>query len=43
MGVTINSVSSTGRQARANYLLLDSGAELHTRPITYLGTTDTVG
>ena len=36
MGVTINSVS-TGRQAGAEYLLLDSGAQLHACPITYPG------
>ena len=29
MGVTINSVSSIRRQAGAEYLLLDSGAQLH--------------
>ena len=29
MGVTINFVSSTRRQAGAEYLLLDSGAQLH--------------
>ena len=37
MGVTINSVSSTRRQAGAEYLLLDSGAQLHACPITYPG------
>ena len=36
MGVTINSVS-TGRPAGAEYLLLNSGAQLHARPITYRG------
>ena len=36
MGVTINS-ASTRRQARAEYLLLDSGAQVHTCPITYPG------
>ena len=36
MGVTINSVS-TRRQAGAEYLLLDSGAQLHACPIEYLG------
>ena len=34
MGVTINSVS-TGRQAGAEYLLLDSGAHLHACPIMF--------
>ena len=29
MGVTLNSVSSIRRQAGAEYLLLDSGAQLH--------------
>ena len=37
MGVTINSVSSTRRQAGAEYLLLDSCAQLHACPITYPG------
>ena len=37
MGVTINSVSSTRRQAGAEYLLLDSGAQLHACPLTYPG------
>ena len=37
MGVTVNSVSSTRRQAGAEYLLLDSGAQLHACPITYPG------
>ena len=37
MGVTINSVSSTRRQAGAEYLLLDSGAQLHACPIKYPG------
>ena len=36
MGVTINSVS-TGRQAGVEYLLLDTGAQLHACPITYPG------
>ena len=36
MGVTINSVSSR-RQAGAEYLLLDSGAQLHACPIKYPG------
>ena len=36
MGVTINSVS-TGRQAGAEYLLLDTGAQLRACPITYPG------
>ena len=36
MGVTINSVS-TRRQAGAEYLLLDSGAQLHACPIKYPG------
>ena len=36
MGVTINSVS-TGRQAGAEHLLLDSGAQLHACPITFPG------
>ena len=33
MGVTLNSVSSTRRQAVVEYLLLDSGAQLHACPI----------
>ena len=37
MGVTLNSVSSTRRQAGADYLLLDSGAQLHACPLTYPG------
>ena len=37
IGVTINSVSSTRRQAGAEYLLLVSGAQLHACPITYPG------
>ena len=37
MGVTINSVSSVRRQAGAEYLLLDSGAQLHGCPIKYPG------
>ena len=37
VGVTLNSVSSTRRQACAEYLLLDSGAQLDTCPLTYLG------
>ena len=36
MDVTLNSVS-TRRQAGAEYLLLDSGAQLHACPITYPG------
>ena len=36
MGVTIKSVS-TRRQAGAEYLLLDSGAQLHACPISYPG------
>ena len=36
MGVTVNSVS-TRRQAGAEYLLLDSGAQLHACPIKYPG------
>ena len=36
-GVTIISVSSTSRQVGAEYLLLDSGAQLHARPIKYPG------
>ena len=35
MGVQINSVSSVRRQAGAEYLLLDSGAQLHACPISY--------
>ena len=35
MGVTLNSVSSIRRQAGAEYLLLDSGAQLHACPFTY--------
>ena len=35
--VTINSVSSVRRQADAEYLLLDSGAQLHACPISYPG------
>ena len=35
MGATINSVSSTRRQAGAEYLLLDIGAQLHACPIKY--------
>ena len=37
MGVTLNSVSSIRRQAGAEYLLLDSGAQLHACPLTYPG------
>ena len=37
MGVTINSVSSTRRQAGAEYLLLDSVAQLHACPIKFPG------
>ena len=36
MGVTVNSVS-TRRHAGAEYLFLDSGAQLHACPITYPG------
>ena len=36
-GVTLNSVSSIRRQAGAEYLLLDSGAQLHACPISYPG------
>ena len=38
MGETINSVSRR-REAGAEYLLLDSGAQLHASPITYPGQT----
>ena len=37
MGVTINSVSPTRRQAGAEYLLLGSGVQLHACPIKYPG------
>ena len=37
MRVTLNSVSSTRRQAGADYLLLDSGVQLHACPIAYPG------
>ena len=37
MGVTVSSVSSTRRKAGAEYLLLDSGAQLHACPISYPG------
>ena len=37
IGVTLNSVSSTRRQAGAEHLLLDSGAQLHDCPLTYPG------
>ena len=37
MGVTLNSVSSVRRQAGAEYLLLDSGAQLHACTLTYPG------
>ena len=37
MGMTINSVASIRRQAGAEYLLLDSGAQLHACPLTYPG------
>ena len=37
MGVTINSVSSIRRQAGAEYLLPDSGAQPHACPLTYPG------
>ena len=36
-GVTISSLSSTMRQAGAEYLLLDSGVQLHAFPIKYTG------
>ena len=37
MGVTLNSVSSTRRQAGAEYLLPDRVAQLHACPLTYPG------
>ena len=37
MGVTINSLSSKRGHAGAEYLLLDSGAQLHACPIWYPG------
>ena len=37
MGVTVNSVSSIRRQAGAEYLLLDSGAQLYACPLKYPG------
>ena len=37
MGVTLNSASSIRRQAGAEHLLLDSGAQLHACPISYPG------
>ena len=37
MGVTINSLSSTRRQAGAEYVPLDSGAQLHACPIKFPG------
>ena len=37
MGVTVNSVLSTRRQAGAEYLVHDSGAQLHACPITSPG------
>ena len=37
MGVTLHSVSSIRRQAGAEYLLLDSGAQLHACSLTYPG------
>ena len=37
MGVTLNSVSSIRRQVGAEYLLHDSGAQLHACPLTYPG------
>ena len=37
MGMTFNSVSSVRRQAGAEFLLLDSGAQLHACPIPYPG------
>ena len=39
MGVTINSLSFTRRQAGAEYVLLDSGAQLHARSNKYPGQT----
>ena len=42
MGVTINSVSSTRRQAGAEFSLLDSGAQLHACPLTYPGQKKTL-
>ena len=36
MGATVNSVSSTRRQAGAEYVLLDSVAQLHVCPIKYI-------
>ena len=37
MGVTLNSVSFVRRQAGAEYLLLDGGAQLHACPISCPG------
>ena len=37
MGLTINSVSFLRRQVGAEYLLVDSGVQLHAPPIKYLG------
>ena len=37
IGVTLDSVSSTRREAGAEHLLLDSGAQLHACPLTYPG------
>ena len=37
MGVTLNSALSTRRQAGAEYLFLDSGAQLHACPVTHPG------
>ena len=37
MGVTLNTVSSIKRQDGAEYLLRDSGAQLHACPLTYPG------
>ena len=37
MGVTVNSVSSIRRQAGAEYLLLDTGAQLHASPVKFPG------
>ena len=39
MGLTLKYVSSIRRQAGAECLLLDSGAQLHACPITYPGQT----
>ena len=37
MGVTLNAMSSTRRPSGAEYLLLDSAAQLHACPLTYPG------